>query len=159
LLLTVVLVAAIAGAVRLSGVFLAKVTARWSYDYTRDPACTPARLTNCVDHFEVLDISDQNNMKTVVIVPNPSPAAGFVATISVSFAYGPPFGRRSLSVLTVGRDATGNRTTSNPFSSWVTVPIYPGFRIHQSSKSENSIGVRSILVDKSADARSRITSR
>jgi hypothetical protein len=94
-----------------------------------------------VDHFEVLDISDQNNMKTVLIVPNPSPASGFVKTISVSFPYGPPFGRRTLSVITVGRDANGKRTTSNPFSSWVTVPIYPGFKIHRSSKSQTSIGV------------------
>jgi hypothetical protein len=140
-LLTVALVVAIAGVATLSGVFPAKVTATWSYDYTRDSACTPARLTNCVDHFEVLDISDQENMKTLHIVPNPSPDSGFVKTISVSFAYGPPFGQRSFSVIAVGRDANGNRVTSNPFSSWVTVPIYPSSRIHWPSKSQASIGV------------------
>ncbi len=129
---------ALAGVAGLYRVWPAKVTASWSYDYTRDPACTPTGATNCVDHFEVLDISDQNNPRTVLIVPNPSSSSGFVKTISVTFPYGPPFGRRSLSVIAVGRDANGNRATSNPFSSWVTVAVYPGFKTRWSSRSQIS---------------------
>jgi len=143
-ILAVALVVALAGVIALCRAVPAKVTASWSYDYTRDPACTPARATNCVDHFEVLDISDQNNSRTVLIVPNPSSSSGFVKTISVTFPYGPPFGRRSLSVIAVGRDAVGNRTTSNPFASWVTVAIYPGFRTRWPSKSQTSNGNLSI---------------
>jgi hypothetical protein len=137
-LLTAVAVLVVAWVVSLSGAFSTKVTATWSYDYNHDPACAPTQLTNCVDHFEVLDISDQNHPKTILSVPNPSLASGLVKTISVSFPYGPPFGRRSICVIAVGRDAHGSRTTSNPFSSWVTVTIYPGSKAHVSTQSQTS---------------------
>ena len=102
----------------------ANVHATWSYDYTSEPACSANRVINCIDHFEVLDITG-TKFAAVATVANPSAPNGKVDSISVNFKYGPPFGERTLSVVAVGRDAAGGRITSNPYAARATANIRP----------------------------------
>jgi hypothetical protein len=119
----------ISGVVFFGQVLAANVTANWSYDYGPMPACSGPRTAKCIDHFEVLDISDRK--KTVVIrsVDNPKAAVGKVGKISADFKYGPPFGQRTISVIAVGRDPNGARITSDPDAARVTVSIHPSARM------------------------------
>src|SRR5260370_34694291 len=64
-LLAIAVVLIISGAVFFGQVLAANVRANWSYDYGPMPSCSARRATNCIDHFEILDISDRK--KTVVI--------------------------------------------------------------------------------------------
>jgi hypothetical protein len=106
-------------------VFASNVTATWSYDYGPEPACSLTQNNNCIDHFEVEDITDQHNFVLIQRVPNPDKVFGKVDHISVSFKYGPPFGQRTISVIAVGKDSTGERVTSNPFAARATANILP----------------------------------
>ena len=107
-------------------VLAANVTASWSYDYGPEPACSAPRTTNCIDHFEVEDITNQQRFVLIQEVPNPRTVTGKVDHISTSFKYGPPFGQRTISVIAVGKDPKGKPVTSNPFAARVTVTILPG---------------------------------
>jgi len=109
-----------------TNVIAANVTASWTYDYGPEPACSASQSTNCIDHFEVLDITDQQSFSLIQKVPNPSRAIGKLDHISTSFKYGPPFGERTISVIAVGRNLKCERVTSNPFAARVTVMIRPG---------------------------------
>jgi len=107
-------------------VFASNVTASWTYDFGPEPACSASRTTNCIDHFEVEDITNQQSFVLIQEVINPSPAVGKVDRISTSFKYGPPFGQRAISVIAVGKDPKGERVSSNPFAARMTVTIRPG---------------------------------
>ena len=109
-----------------STVFASDVTASWTYDFGPEPACSASQTTNCIDHFEVEDVTNQQSFVLILEVVNPSPAVGKVDRISTSFKYGPPFGQRAISVIAVGKDPKGERVTSNPFAARVTVTIRPG---------------------------------
>jgi hypothetical protein len=54
------------------------------------PACSAARTINCIDHFEVLDITDQKKTVMIQSVGNAKAAVGKVDEISANFKYGPP---------------------------------------------------------------------
>ena len=116
-------------AVLRTNVLAANVTASWSYDYGPEPVCSALRSTNCIDHFEVEDITDQQKFVPIQTVPNPSRVTGKVDHISASFKYGPPFGQRTISVVAVGKGPNGERLTSNPFAARVTVSIRPGSKV------------------------------
>lgn len=107
-----------------TGALASKLTASWSYDYEPQPACSSPQSKNCIDHFEVLDITDTD--KTVVIqsVNNATPSVG-KEKIVTSFNYGPPFGNRTISVVAIGRDLNLNRVSSNPYAARVTVFVRP----------------------------------
>jgi len=106
-----------------SGALAARVSVSWSYDYTRQPACSSDRPNNCIDHFEILDLTDSQHPKLLSTVPNPPSAAGKVDNISNEFSYGPPFGRRTIVVEAVARDENGTITTSNPYAARKDVVI------------------------------------
>jgi len=106
-----------------SGALAARVTVSWSYDYTRQPACSPNRPNNCTDHFEILDYTDSQHPKLLRSVVNPANAVGKVDNISDEFSYGPPFGLRTIVVVTVARDENGTTITSNPFAAREDVQI------------------------------------
>lgn len=111
-----------------SGALAARVTVSWSYDYTRQPACSSSRKNNCIDHFEILDYTDSQHPKPLRTVPNPANAAGKVDNISDEFSYGPPFGLRTIAVVAVARDENGTistSTASNPFAARKDVEIKP----------------------------------
>jgi hypothetical protein len=102
----------------------ATVNASWSYDYAPEPACSAMRSTSCIDHFEVLDITDKDFV-LITSVTNPSPAIGKVNNISTTFKYGPPFGERTISVVAVGKDPKGARVASNPYAARGAASIRP----------------------------------
>jgi hypothetical protein len=110
-------------------VFAAHVTLTWSYDYGPMPACSATHPGNCIDHFEVLDITDQKETVTIQFVGNAKEAVGKVDRISANFKYGPPFGHRTISVIAVARDRNGDRVTSNPEVTRLTVFIRAFFRL------------------------------
>jgi hypothetical protein len=110
-------------------VFASNVTATWSYDYGPEPGCSATQTTNCIDHFEVQDITNQQSFVLIQKVPNPSTVIGKVDHISTSFKYGPPFGQRTVSVIAVGKDPKGERVSSNPFAARVIVTIRPSAKI------------------------------
>lgn len=103
----------------------ATVIATWSYDYTPLPACSATRATNCIDHFEVLDITSQD-FSNLASAPNPPSPVGRIDRISVTFKYGPPFGQRTIAVIAVGKGPAGLRTSSNPYAARATALIRPG---------------------------------
>jgi hypothetical protein len=109
-------------------VFASNVTASWSYDYGPEPACSTTQITSCIDHFEVEDITNQQSFVLIQTVPNPPTVIGKVDHISTSFKYGPSFGKRTISVIAVGKDPKGQRVTSNPFAARITVTIRPGVK-------------------------------
>jgi len=104
----------------------ATVTATWTYDYEPEPACSSTQTTNCIDHFEVKDITNQQDITLIKKVNNPEHPVGKVDHISAVFKYGPPFGLRTISVIAVARGPKGNRVCSNPFAARATVAIRPG---------------------------------
>jgi hypothetical protein len=106
-----------------TGALGAQLTVSWSYDYTRQPACSSSQTNNCIDHFEILDYTDSKHPKLLRSVPNPPNAAGKVDNISEEFSYGPPFGLRTIVVQAVARDENGATTTSNPFAARKDVEI------------------------------------
>lgn len=111
-----------------SGALADRVTVSWSYDYTRQPACSSNRANNCIDHFEILDYTDSQHPKLLQSVPNPTNAVGKVDNISDEFTYGPPFGLRTIVVVAVARDENGTistSSTSNPFAARKDVEIKP----------------------------------
>jgi hypothetical protein len=108
-----------------SGALADRVIISWSYDYTRQVACSSSRTNNCIDHFEILDYTDAQHPKLLRSVPNPTNAAGKVDNISDEFTYGPPFGLRTIVVVAVARDESGTITTSNPFAARKDVEIRP----------------------------------
>ena len=125
-LLAVAAALVISAGIFVSRVSSANVTTSWSYDYGPMPACSETRTIDCIDHFEVLDITDSNNQVVVIqSVSNPKPAVGKVDKVSTDFKYGPPFGQRTFSVIAVGRDRDGVRRTSSPYAARVTVSIGP----------------------------------
>lgn len=108
-----------------SKVLASNVTATWSYDFDRDPACSSSRAVDCIDHFEVLDITNQRSFSVIQNVANPLYPQGKMDHLTTSFKYGPPFGQRTISLIAVGKDKNGTRVTSNPFAARVTVTIQP----------------------------------
>ena len=113
-----------------SNIFAARVTVRWSYDYSPQPACTESQKTSCIDHFEILDYSNPEDPKLLRSVPNPTKPVGKVAKFSDTFLYGPPFGLRTIIVVAVGRDKEGMRVTSNPYAAREDVKIRLRFLAH-----------------------------
>lgn len=109
-----------------SGALADRVTVSWSYDYTRQAACSSTRTNNCIDHFEILDYTGSQHPRLLRSVPNPTNAEGKVDNISDEFSYGPPFGLRTIVVVAVARNENGTisaSTTSNPFAARKDVEI------------------------------------
>jgi hypothetical protein len=115
----------IAIALSYSGALAARVTASWSYDYTRQPACSSTRVNDCIDHFEILDYTESRHPKLLCTVANPADAIGKVDNISDEFSYGPPFGLRTIVVVAVARDEKGVVIASNPYAARKDVDIRP----------------------------------
>ena len=111
-----------------TGALGSQLTVSWSYDYSHRPACNSSQTNNCIDHFQILDYTDSKHPKLLRTVSNPSNAAGKVDNISDEFAYGPPFGLRTIVVEAVARDESGTisaSSTSNPFAARKDVEIRP----------------------------------
>jgi hypothetical protein len=98
------------------------------FDYTFNlPVCSTTITTNCIDHFEALDVTGANSI-LFFSVPAPAGASGTVSGIT---GKGPalaivPLGTRTLSVIAVAKDASGARITSDPNAASVSSVVRPG---------------------------------
>lgn len=102
----------------------AQVTATWSYDFSTDPACSATLTTQCVDHFEVLDMTTTRALiQSVTTPPNPS---GVVNGIEATFRLGAPYSARTIAVVAVAKDGSGNRVESDPAKAQLVIAIPPG---------------------------------
>ena len=128
-----------------SNILSRTLTVSWSYDYSAQPPCTDKRPNDCIQGFEILDYTDPEKPKLLRSVANPKNSSGKVNGITDEFSYGPPFGLRTIVVVTVARDASGVRRTSNPFAAWKRVEILPkvlgqGTRSRMSQNKGAAIG-------------------
>src|ERR1700674_1105825 len=111
-----------------TGFLAATLTATWSYDYSLAPACSVARPVDCIDHFEILDITNQEKHRLVQVVKNPPSGVGKTDGITTGFRYGPPFGEITFSVVAARRAQDGSIATSNPYAARTEVNIRPGVK-------------------------------
>lgn len=101
------------------GAFAATATGSFSYDLTTDVPCSAAVTTNCIDHFEIWDVTGTANKLATVPMPNP-PAS----PVPFSFKVGPPYGARTWSAVAVAKDGTQSDITAAQSKS--TVNVRPG---------------------------------
>jgi hypothetical protein len=119
-------VAAIFGVALHFDLLASSVTATWSYDYSPNPPCSATRTLDCIDHFEVLDISRQDHPRIILSVNNPDSHVRKIDPITANFKYGPPFGAITFSVVAVERQKNGTFASSNPYAASATTSIRPG---------------------------------
>ena len=99
--------------------FAATATGSFNFDFASDPACSATVTADCIDHFEVWDVTvTPRKLATVAL---PSPAA---SPINFSFKVGPPYGSRKWSAVAVAKDGTTSDMTAP--QSQGTVSVRPG---------------------------------
>lgn len=101
------------------GAFAATANGSFNFDFSSDPACSATVTANCIDHFEIWDVtSSPSKLSTVAL---PAPAA---SPITFSFKVGPPYGARKWSAVAVAKDGTTSDITVPQAQS--TVNVRPG---------------------------------
>ena len=101
------------------GAFAATATGSFNFDFTSDTACSTTVTADCIDHFEVWDVTSSPRKLATVNVPNP-PAS----PINFNFKVGPPYGARKWSAVAVAKDGTASDMTAP--QSQNTVNVRPG---------------------------------
>lgn len=101
------------------GAFAATATGSFNFDFNSDPACSATITADCIDHFEVWDVTAAPKKLATVATPNP-PAA----SVSFSFKVGPPYGARKWSAIAVAKDGTASDMAAP--QSQATVSVRPG---------------------------------
>ena len=97
----------------------ATATGSFNFDFTTDVACTATVTANCIDHFEIWDVtSTPAKLSTVAMPSSPS------SPVSFSFKVGPPYGSRKWSAVAVAKDGTTSDMTAAQSQS--TVNVRPG---------------------------------
>ena len=99
--------------------FAATATGTFNFDFASDPACSATVAADCIDHFEVWDVT--SSPKKLASVALPSPTA---SPVSFSFKVGPPYGSRKWSAVAVAKDGTTSDMTAP--QSLGTVNVRPG---------------------------------
>jgi len=100
--------------------FAGTASASFSYDFSADVPCTTTVTTDCVDHFEIWDITGTaKQVSPSIPVPNP-----ISASVAATFKVGPPYGTRKWSVIAVAKDGTSSNI--NAASAQSTVQVRPG---------------------------------
>ena len=99
--------------------FAATATGSFNFDFASDPACSATVTTDCIDHFEVWDITAAP--KKLATVALPSPAA---SPVNFTFKVGPPYGSRKWSAVAVAKDGTTSDMTAPQAQG--TVSVRPG---------------------------------
>jgi hypothetical protein len=126
ILVIVLSAAAILSAALHFNLLASNVAATWSYDYTHFPPCSAAAVDDCIDHFEILDITRQEHPRVIMSLNNPPSPARKADGITANFKYGPPFGEITFSVIAVERQKDGTFVSSNPYAARTTASIRPG---------------------------------
>jgi hypothetical protein len=99
--------------------FAATATGSFNFDFASDPACSTTVTADCIDHFEVWDVT--SSPKKLATVALPGPAA---SPVNFSFKVGPPYGARKWSAVAVAKDGTSSDMTAS--QSQNTVSVRPG---------------------------------
>ena len=101
------------------GALAATANGSFNYDFTTDPACSPALAADCIDHFEIWDVTAAPaKLATVAIPSTPS------APVSFNFKIGPPYGSRKWSAVAVAKNGTSS--DMNAAQSQAAVNVRPG---------------------------------
>jgi len=98
------------------GAFAATATGSFNFDFTSDTACSATVTADCIDHFEVWDVT--SNPKKLATVAVPAPAA---SPVNFNFKVGPPYGSRKWSAVAVAKDGTTSDMTAPQAQSMVNV--------------------------------------
>ena len=101
------------------GANAATANGSFNFDFNSDPACSATLTANCVDHFEVWDVTASPRKLASVAAPT-APAAA----VSFSFKVGPPYGARKWSAVAMAKD--GTTSDMNASQSQATVSVRPG---------------------------------
>jgi hypothetical protein len=101
------------------GAFAATANGSFNYDFASDPACSATITADCIDHFEIWDVTSTPKKLSAVAVPSTPNSA-----INFSFKVGPPYGSRKWSAVAVAKDGTASDMTAP--QSQNTVNVRPG---------------------------------
>lgn len=99
------------------GAFAATANGSFSYDFTTDVACSATVVTDCVDHFEIWDVT--STPKKIATI-----SSSGVSPVTFSFKIGAPYGARKWSAVAVTKDGTSSDMQSS--SSQAIVNVRPG---------------------------------
>jgi len=99
--------------------FAATATGSFNFDFASDPACSATVTADCIDHFEVWDVTASPKKLATVTLPNP-----VASPINFNFKVGPPYGSRKWSAVAVAKDGTTSDMTAP--QSQGTVNVRPG---------------------------------
>lgn len=95
----------------------------FNYDFASDPACGGTVTTDCIDHFEIWDVTVAGTPKRLSPTPIPPPATT-ASPVTFSFKVGPPYGGRTWSAVAVAKDGTTSDMTAP--SSQKVIQVRPG---------------------------------
>jgi len=99
--------------------FAATATGSFNFDFSTDVPCSATVTANCIDHFEIWDVTTSPAKLSTVALPS-SPSS----PVSFSFKVGPPYGSRKWSAVAVAKDGTQSDMTAPQSQS--TVNVRPG---------------------------------
>jgi hypothetical protein len=99
--------------------FAATATGSFNFDFASDPACSATVTADCIDHFEIWDVTGTPKKLATVALPSPA-----TSPISFNFKVGPPYGSRKWSAVAVAKDGTASDMTAP--QSQNTVSVRPG---------------------------------
>src|ERR1043166_9159863 len=92
----------------------ATATGSFNYDFSQDPACADSTSKNCIDHFQIFDVTAHPSdvSLSAVVPPNTTNPSG-VTSVPFNFKVGAPYGSRKWAVTAVARDASGAMVSSD----------------------------------------------
>jgi len=99
--------------------FAATANGSFNFDFASDPACSAGVTVDCIDHFEIWDVTGPPKKLTTVALPNPA-----ASPVNFNFKVGPPYGPRKWSAVAVAKDGTSSDMTAP--QSQGTVNVRPG---------------------------------
>jgi hypothetical protein len=101
------------------GAYAATATGSFNYDFASEPACSPSVAADCIDHFEIWDVTASPKKLAAVAVPTPA-----ATPVNFTFKVGPPYGARKWSAVAVAKDGTTSDMTAA--QAQTTVNVRPG---------------------------------
>jgi len=101
------------------GAMAATASGSFNFDFATDPACSATVTADCIDHFEIWDVTATPQKLATVALPSP-PAP----SVSFSFKIGPPYGSRKWAAVAVAKNGTTSDMTAA--QAQATVAVRPG---------------------------------
>ncbi len=101
------------------GAFAATANGAFNFDFASDPVCSATVTADCIDHFEIWDVTSSPRKLSTVAMPTPA-----ASPISFTFKVGPPYGSRKWSAVAVAKDGTTSDLAASQAQN--TVNVRPG---------------------------------